>query len=428
MSTESAALETCVACGAHLTPGAQFCIHCGAAQTPGNPYVVTSQAPPQACSVCGGDGANLPAERAYCPHCRWLRPLSPGYELDPNVFMWPLDAEAMSRLNRLEPLSSFARKVSENIGRPWFEAAVNGVRLSEEQLPEVFALAVRAARIVGLSYLPEVYVSGENMWDAATMGSESGAFVSLGSVLTNMRGDDLLFVLAREMGHVRAGHALWRTVTELVRGQRGSGSLMGGGVLEYLNPAKLIQGAIQAPLMAWKRHSEITAALAGLLVVGKEDVAVQVLSQWALKSFPLVKRLNQTAWRRQEDESDDATMRLSEWTMTSNPYLARRLKLLREFGRSQELEAWRAIIEHWTRDLPDFAPLDSGATPPQERPPGEMVRLRCVSCRETMRVPRATLEGAASVNIRCPDPKCRKVITVRPRKPRPPGPETLTQD
>jgi Zn-dependent protease with chaperone function len=357
-----------------------------------------------------------------------LKPLAPCGEFDPTLFLYNLDSEAMLRLHSISPLNAAAHRISEGIGRPWFEAALNGVRLSEEQLPDIFSLAIRAARLIGLPCLPEIYVSGENMWDTVTLGSENSAFVSLGSVLTNMRGEDLLFVLAREMGHVRAGHALWNTITELVRGQRGQSSLLGGGILEYLNPAKLVQGAFQAPLMAWKRHSEITADRAGYLAVGKEEVAVRVLFQWAMKSFPLFNRINLDAWRRQEEESEESTLRLSEWMMTSNPYLARRLKMLREYIRTPEVEGWRAVIEHWARQLPDYNARDSSPGPDKRSGPGETVRLACAACRKFMRVPRAALEGAASVNVRCPNTQCRKVMTVRPIKPRHPGIETMTQD
>ena len=347
--------------------------------------------------------------------------------MPPDAFLWELDAEAMSRLRSVEPLNAFTTRLSERVGRPWFEAAVNGVRLSEEQLPDVFALGIRAARSVGLSRLPEIYVSGENMWDAVTLGGETGAFVSLGSVLTNMRGTELLFLLAREMGHVHAGHALWRTVVELLRGRQGATSLMGGGLLQYLNPAKVLQGAIQAPLMAWKRHSEITADRAGLLAVGDRDAAQRVLMQWALKSFPLHGRINQDDWQRQVEESDDATIRLSEFAMTSNPYLARRLKLLREFEESAGYRGWRDVVEYWTGRLPDFEPA-AGSGQSGAIAGTDLVRLRCAACHKTMRVPRGTVEGGKPVNVRCPNVACRKVMTVRPRRPPPPGPEAMTQE
>ncbi len=431
MTTDQLNAKLCSSCLEEIPTDARFCNHCGTGQD-GAAEQVTDPAPtasPQTyghhCPVCGGEGVNLPADREYCPCCRWLRPLTADYHLDPTVFLWQLDGEAMTRLHGIGPINALAHKISETVGRPWFEAAVNGVRLGEDQLPDVFAYAICAARIMGLRYLPEIYVSGENMWDAVTMGSATGCFVSLGSVLTNMRGTDLLYVLAREMGHVAAGHALWRTVVELAAGKQGPSSLVGSGFLEYLNPMKIVQGAIQAPLLAWKRHSQITADRAGLIVAGDMEVATRVLTQWSLKSFPLYARINQDAWRLQEEESDDATIRMSEFLMTSNPYLARRLKLLREFELTEEYQSWRHYIDHFTKDLPGFdAQNDGGNKRPNE---GEMVKLTCAKCRTPMRVPRAALEGGDPVNVRCPNSSCRSVMSVKPRKRSNPGPETMTE-
>lgn len=416
----SSMTKQCIACGAGIAAEAAFCTSCGAPQA----GAVGDFPGAGQCPTCGGNGEQLPAEQEYCRDCRWLRPFSNDYSLDPETYLWQLDAEAMTRLQGIGPLRALAQEVSDRVGRPWFEASVNGVRLGEDQLPGIFAYAVRAARIAGLPYLPEIYVSGENMWDAVTMGSAEGAFISIGSVLTNMRGADMLYVLGREMGHVAAGHALWRSVVELAAGNRGARSLVGQGFLEYLNPAKIVQGAIQAPLLAWKRHSEITADRAGLLVTGDMDVARRVLTQWTLKSFPLFARINQEAWRRQEQQADEAIFRTSEFLMTNTPYLAHRLNLLREFEQTNEYHEWREYIDFYTKDLPDFEARKSHRKGRQ--PGGDMVRIRCAACREHMRVPRSILETGKPANIRCPNPACRKVMTVKPRKRRPPGAETMT--
>lgn len=412
MSSSEDTSTHCVVCGANIRHGVRFCTHCGAEQSTA-PAACAPPALAPACSHCGGGGASLSPEREYCPVCRWLRPLADGYQLDPTAYLWKLDGEAMTRLHSIAPLNTLANEVSERVGRPWFEAAVNGVRLGEDQLPDIFAYAIRSARIAGLRYLPEIYVSGENMWDAVTMGSASGAFVSLGSVLTNLRGPDLLFLLGREMGHLAAGHALWRTVVELAAGKRGPTSLAGQGFLEYINPARVVQGAVQAPLLTWKRHSEITADRAGLLVSGDVEIAVKVLSQWTLKSFPLFARINQAAWRRQEELSDDATLRVSEFLMTSTPYLARRLRMLREFAATDGYRDWRRYVDYCTRDLAD---LDAAPGPSGQPVGGEMVRLRCAACKAPIRIPRSLVQDDRPVHIRCPNPACRKVMTVRPRK------------
>jgi Zn-dependent protease with chaperone function len=428
--------RSCAGCAAPLADGARFCIHCGS-PAEANQQASFSYQNPYGCPSCGGDGSLLPPDKVYCSTCRWLRPLHDGYDVDVNAFLWRLDADAMNVLSAVGPLTAAAHAVSERVGRPWFEASVNGLRLSEKQLPEIFLAAIRAARIMALQHLPEIYVSGEQMWDAATLGTDSTAFIVLGSVLTNFKGDDLLFVLGREMGHVRAGHALWKTVMQFVSGRARHRSIMGEGVLKLLNPAKLVESAIDAPLMAWSRHSEITADRAGMLVVGKEDVARRVLMTWTLKSFPLVPRVNADAWLEQEQTIDGGMTSVSEWTMSSSPYLAGRLRLLREFAASSEMHAWRSVVEHWSPAPPSHSapppPTSPKTAPPQPQPPPpdpNSIRLVCPSCKGAMRVPKTVFDAGEPVNVRCPNPSCKAVLTVTPKKPaapvEQPAPETVS--
>lgn len=419
----------CAVCRGALAPDARFCTHCGTQVGAPGAASFDPFASAFGCRTCGGNGARLAADRVYCAECRWLRPLHPTYAMDVDAFLWRLDADAMNVLRSLGPLTAAAQAVSERVGRPWFEASVNGLRLSERQLPDIFATAVRAARIMALPYLPEIYVSGDQMWDATTLGTDTSAFIVIGSVLTNYRGDDLLYILGREMGHVRAGHALWKTVMQFISGRARHRSIMGDGVMRLLNPAKLVESAIDAPLMAWARHSEITADRAGMLVVGKEDVARRVLTTWTLKSFPLQQRINIDAWLEQENAIETEMTRISEWTMSSTPYLAGRLRLLREFAASEQMRGWRAVIAHWAPAPvePPAAPAAAQANAPSAPDPNS-VRLVCPQCKEAMRIPKSAIDGATGpVNVRCPNVSCRAVLTVSPRPttpaPAPPEPK-----
>ena len=387
------------------------------------------------CNSCGGRGARVPTDRVYCSECRWLRPLSVDYVLPVESYLWRLDADAMNVLRSLGPLTMAAHAVSERVGRPWFEASVNGLRLSEKQLPEIFAYAIRAARTLGLQYLPELYISGDQMWDANTLGTDTNAFIVLGSVLINFKEDELLFVFGREMGRVRAGHALWRTVTQLLTGRARHRSILGDGVLRLLNPARIAESALDAPLMAWSRHSEITADRAGMLCVADAAIARRVLTTWTLKSFPLQSRINAEAWQEQELAVVGAMTQLSEWTLSSTPYLAGRLRLLAEFVGGAQWIGWRKVIEHWLPPLAAARPPEPSVREPRENrapPPNpDTVRLVCPSCHEGMRVPRSAVAGSAPVNVRCPNPACRLVLTVTPKpqaeKPQPDDPSTHSE-
>ncbi|MBL8531381.1 MAG: hypothetical protein JNK94_06570, partial [Hyphomonadaceae bacterium] len=116
----------CPHCASACDGGARFCTQCGGAL--GGPAVPQAPAAPVnpyysiGCATCGGDGSRLEAQRVYCPTCRWLRPIGPGYDLPVEAFMWRLDADAMRTLSGIGPLNAAAHSISEQVGRPWFEA------------------------------------------------------------------------------------------------------------------------------------------------------------------------------------------------------------------------------------------------------------------------------------------------------------------
>lgn len=412
--------------------GSKFCIYCGIAvtatqsmpthaplyspqppdqpQPPQNggdfqpqvpPYAQQYQYPlPVGCPTCGGNPAGLPEKVVICRECRSLKPLVPGYTVDNSAFAWAADAKAMAALRAATPLNAAAKAVSEKVGRRWIEATFNGLRLSERQMPHIYGQAVRAARILGMSHMPDVYLSGERPWDMLTFGTDKDSFVVVGSALAgNFQGVDMLFLLAREMGHCKSGHALWKTVIRFFLGEQGPArGFMAGGIFAALSPSALIGGAIEMPLLGWARQAEITADRAGLLTVGNEEVARRVLLSWALKSSFLFKQINIESWLEQQSVEDDSYTKLSEITTTSTPYLGPRLKLLSQFARSPELQ-------HSLRIISDTIRM-SAPTRPKAKDQPDMLRFKCSTCGAPMKIPRQALEGKAELPVRCPDAKC----------------------
>lgn len=414
------------------TPGSKFCIFCGvplaesapeiAAPTPpaAPPIQPIPALPPpniesSTCQVCGGDGSRLEASRVLCAECGWLRPLTPGYYVNCEAFQWAADGKAMSTLRSMKTLTSLAHTISEKVGRRWIEATFNGVLLSERQLPRVYHHAVKAARILGMPRMPDVYVSGDVMWDCRTYGTDKDAFVVIGTaLLTNFKGPELLFLFAREMGHCRAGHALWKTVIRFLIGEQGPRKgVLAGGIFNALSPSALIEGAIEVPLLAWARQAEITADRAGMLAVGDEELARRVLLSWSLKSPFLYKQISVEAWLEQQAESDDDVNKLSELMTSSTPYITRRLKIMDEFARTTHLRQWRDVINNYAPPVT----VEIRREPESDAAPKD-VRLKCRHCGAPMRVPVAVLEGKEVINLRCPDPKCGKTTVIKKNKPR----------
>ncbi len=365
---------------------------------------------PVACRTCGGFGQGLPEKCVVCSECNWLRPLVPGYQVDNAAYAWAADAKAMNVLRSMKPLSIAAKAVSEKVGRRWIEVTFNGVRLSEKQMPHIYGQAVRAARILGMSHMPDVYLSGERPWDMLTFGSDKDAFVVVGSAIAgNFQGIDMLYLLAREMGHCKAGHALWKTVIRFFLGEQGPAKgFMAGGIFNaILSPTALIGGAIEMPLLAWARQAEITADRAGLLTVGSEDVARRVLLSWSLKSSFIYKQINIDSWIEQQKEDDGDMLRLSELTTSSTPYLGPRLKQLTQYAESPELK-------HYLRQIHETI---AKAAPPKAakpaKPKAETLRVTCAACGTSMRIPISALAGKTELPVKCPDANCGKITRLK---------------
>lgn len=380
------------------------------------------------CATCGGAGARLNERAVMCSECHWLRPLSPNYKLDCAAFQWAQDGAAMSKLRSIGPLQSVAKTISDKIGRKWVETTLNAILLSERQLPEVYHQAIKAARILGMRYMPDVYVSGDRMWDAMTFGSDDNAFIVLGTALiTNFKGDDLMYILAREMGHCRAGHALWKTVGTFLTGEHGPRrGLMAGGVFSMvskaMNPTQWVESALEIPLLAWARQAEITADRAGLLAVGSEEIARRVLLSWALKSSMLYRQINIEAWMEQQEDNDDEMNKLSEMLSSSTPYITRRLKLMRQFANDPQMHYCRGMV---VNALPKEAAQNQAVAQPVQQPAAtatpqanaqETVKLNCAHCRAAMRIPRKILVEKDVLNLKCPNPECGKINTLRKNK------------
>lgn len=371
---------------------------------------VRAQYTPPSCQTCGGSGRELEEKIVVCPECSWLRPLADGYGMETSAFQWAEDGRAMSALKKITPLNAAARSISEKVGRRWIESTFNGVLLGEKQMPHIYREAVTSARILGMNKMPDVYLSGERPWDCLTFGTDEDSFVVIGSALAaNFRGKEMFFLLSREMGHCRAGHALWKSVIQFFLGEQGpKKGFMAGGVFAALSPSALIGGAIELPLLAWARQAEITADRAGLLALGSEEIARKVLLSWSLKSAFLFQQINVEEWLKQQSANEDDFSRLSELTTTSTPYITRRLKLLSEYAANADFLRWKDLISGLLEKE-----LDRERKLREKELEKEFLRIKCSSCSTPIRIPRKILEGRSELPVRCPDADCRAITRIR---------------
>lgn len=183
----------------------------------------------------------------------------------------------------------------------------NGLRVSERQLPELYARCKAAAEKLGMSEVPEIYVLQHGgLLNAFATKLLSRKFVIILSDLVDNCSDprQLEFVIGHELGHFAAGHLAWNA---------------------YLAPFRILPwlGA------AYSRAREYTCDRCGLHAVGELEPALRGLVVLAAGG-KLAAQADLDAFAEQRLESGSFWMAVGE-LVSSHPYLCKRVAALQEF-------------------------------------------------------------------------------------------------
>jgi Zn-dependent protease with chaperone function len=209
-------------------------------------------------------------------------------------FQHPDDLAATSSLQAIPGLDTLVAKVLEyGFERLYYlENVASNVRVT----PRMFARLHRAlgwgCKILGVDE-PELYVEVDPVPNAFTYG-HTRPFIVLTSGLVDMLDDEeRFFVIAHELGHIKAGHVLY---TVLARNIASVVNLIGQATLGL--GSLLGQGLVLA-LYDWYRKSELTADRAGLLCVQDMNPAIRTFMKLAGGAARLYAEMDQGEFVRQ---------------------------------------------------------------------------------------------------------------------------------
>jgi Zn-dependent protease with chaperone function len=154
--------------------------------------------------------------------------------------------------------------------------------VSPMHYPEVSAAADLCARRLGLkrpqvvitpSAIPEIY---------ALIPVSSEPVIVLSSSLTQLRAEELNFVIGHAFGHIANGHGIYHTAETMLTNPlaRSVGkSLVAAGVIVDTGRfvVAAIQGILKQVLTNWSQAAEVTSDRAGLICCGQLEVAQHAL-------------------------------------------------------------------------------------------------------------------------------------------------------
>ncbi|MBF2098797.1 MAG: M48 family metallopeptidase [Gloeomargaritaceae cyanobacterium C42_A2020_066] len=248
-------------------------------------------------------------------------------------FRHPLDQEATAALRGLGGVDLLVRGLLSAVAEEvlYLDNLGTAVRLGPDQLPELYALHLDAARILDIEP-PQLYLRQHpvpNAYTLAVRGKQP--FIVLHTSLVDLLTPaEVQAVIGHELGHLKCEHGVYLTLANLL--VLAAGRLGAWGAV--------LAQSLQWQLLHWLRCAELSCDRAALLVAQDVTVVVSVLMKLTGGSATLATQLNPQAFLAQaRDYRAAGRSTWTDWLQQGQSLgLTHPLPVL----RAAEIDAWAA--------------------------------------------------------------------------------------
>ncbi|GAC1385787.1 MAG: hypothetical protein NVSMB33_15070 [Ktedonobacteraceae bacterium] len=216
--------------------------------------------------------------------------------LNPTVLQHPYDRAALNALQKLPGLDGIVRKFIELFPErvAYIQNVAQTVHVTKMQCPELYAQLQEACAILDMRE-PELYVAHNPLPNAWTSGHTHPYIVITSGLLDLMNEDEILAVIGHELGHIKSGHILYRTmalcITLLL-------TIVGDMTLGI---GRLVGRSLEGALLEWYRKSEFTADRSALLVIQDPQVMLSLMMKFAGGTLFQRNQMNAEEFLKQAD-------------------------------------------------------------------------------------------------------------------------------
>lgn len=220
------------------------------------------------CRYCGQrNQTRSESGTAKCGRCRLplsIEPHKKFAELNKHDYVHPADSRALAALRTIPGIDSALKKLlavtGESAIRVIFMASA--VRVTPDQCPDLHAKLQVACTTLGVD-MPDLFVQQNPIVNAFTGGVERPVIVLYSSLIERLTDEEVLKVIAHEVGHIHAEHVLYLTAARLIEAIA-NGALFASPLAGVVK--QLLSGTMRAALLAWARRAELSCDRAALLV------------------------------------------------------------------------------------------------------------------------------------------------------------------
>ena len=197
--------------------------------------------------------------------------------LRPQVYEHPSDATALNALQGTPGVETLVRKCNEYGLERLLRIQFTGsnLRVTADNLPDLHGMLTEACALLDLPKTPELYLCADGSINAFTAGVERPLIALNSGCVDLLTDEELFFVIAHELGHVKSGHVLYYQMAEFLPI---IGEIIGAATFGI---AGLFSTGIQIALLNWQRMAEFTADRAGLLACQDANAAISAMVKLA---------------------------------------------------------------------------------------------------------------------------------------------------
>ncbi|MGA5301049.1 M48 family metallopeptidase [Nucisporomicrobium flavum] len=147
------------------------------------------------------------------------------------------------------------------------------IRVDHRQYPRVYQRFTEAAATLDVAELPDLYVTQDPIIHGRAIGMDRPFIVITTAAVEKLDDDELRALLGHEIGHVRSGHAVYKTIMMILTRWATNVSWIPIGALALR--------AIIVAMYEWWRKAELSADRAGLLAGQDPAASIRLLMKMA---------------------------------------------------------------------------------------------------------------------------------------------------
>ncbi len=261
--------------------------------------------------------------------------------ISPGAFQHSSDREALRKLDRLPGMQTILKKISGSyIERTLRMLNISqNVKVTPKQFPRVHELFRESCSILDIQEMPEIFISTVYIPNAFTFGMEKYSVIMTSGVLDLLTEEELLFVIAHELSHIKCNHMMYKTLLYLL-------SYVGVEIFGILfKVAAITFFPIEMALRSWERKAEFSCDRGGLLVVQNPQIAHTAMAKLSGFSKSLNTQISIDEILKQADELRDMdeqlfvrVMKMYHTAFRSHPFPIIRIKELHNWSQSNQYQ------------------------------------------------------------------------------------------